>query len=151
MKNRLVVIPSIQKLIQPSPRNQVKNPKTTKKTRRPTPTTPRYTCCVAAYYRPGTDETEIVRMTATVVELSRDEIVDHREFWGPRVTQAADDAIHAFYEMGARRGATLIVLRELVPLEPCANCEDCGRYMMRTITSRDLVSGPTGSSVVSPC
>jgi len=74
---------------------KTKTPKTTKtKTPKTTTTkTPRYTCCIAAYCEPGGDPAKIVRMTATVVECGGDyddEIVDHVEYWGERVTAEAD-------------------------------------------------------------
>jgi hypothetical protein len=51
------------------------------KNARPPWAAPRYTCCVAEYYVPGLDKSEIARVTVAVVDLRSDRLVTHREYW----------------------------------------------------------------------
>ncbi len=94
----------------------------------------RYTCCVAGYYVPGLDEDEIVRMTAAVVDLDTDKLVEHREFWAEDddMDLAVEDAV----ELAEQYGARIHFVSRPVPLEKCP-C-GCKGYSVRTVTRRDV-------------
>jgi hypothetical protein len=106
------------------------------KNARPPSAAPRYTCCVAEYYVPGLDKSEIVRVTVAVVDLRSDRLVTHREYWAE-----VDDLDVVVDEAGAlaqRYRATLYVVSDAVPLERC--CRGCDAYTVRTIKRRELAA-----------
>jgi hypothetical protein len=95
-----------------------------------------YSLCVAGYYDENQDHDKPVRITAIVVDMRTDKVVDRREFLSDTSMETAGDAIIA---LSIKYDTDISFLDELVSLERCSNC-DCGGYVDRMITRKDYLS-----------
>ena len=102
----------------------------------------RYTCCVAQYYVPGLDKSEIVLVTIAILDLRSDLLVTHHEYWGEfddlRVAVDLEVAVNEARTIAQRYGAPIYVVSEPVPLEKCHR--GCDVYEVRVVSRRELAA-----------